>query len=232
MSMVWGTLSLPPRGLLTEGGQRRGSQEGIQKMEYSRGTKQMGLDADILERIKKSLTACLQQIEDSAIILIDAKGKSRPNRLAKEIISRSGVTLKDFTEWIRIGSSQLQDMEFGDLTIHICRLPYSDVIAILNLKQKHKGQRLAGEFNLTEKQKEVLRYLLKGLSNREIANKLNISPGTVNTHLDNIYLKLGCSSRSEASLIALKKGLFLHSREAPSKSRGKEINIRGGNIDA
>ena len=123
-------------------------------------------------------------------------------------------------------------MEFGDLTIHICRLPYSDVIAILNLKQKCKGRRIAGEFNLTEKQKEVLRHLLKGLSNSEIANKMNISPGTVNTHLDNIYLKLGCSSRGEASLIALKKGLFLQSREAPSKSRGKEINIRGGNIDA
>ena len=45
----------------------------------------MGLDADILERIKKSLTVCLQQIEDNAIMLIDAKGKSWLNRCQGKI---------------------------------------------------------------------------------------------------------------------------------------------------
>jgi DNA-binding CsgD family transcriptional regulator len=59
---------------------------------------------------------------------------------------------------------------------------------------------------LTPREMEVLQLLAEGLSNKEIAQRLTISPRTVNFHLDNIYVKLGVNSRTEAAVIALRQG--------------------------
>lgn len=60
---------------------------------------------------------------------------------------------------------------------------------------------------LTERESEVLNYLAEGRSNKEIAQALNISLGTVRFHTSNIYLKLGVGNRTEAARLALKTGL-------------------------
>lgn len=59
---------------------------------------------------------------------------------------------------------------------------------------------------LTEKQIEVIRLLAKGKSNKEIAQDLGISEGTVKSHVITILEKLGVSSRTEAAYEADKKG--------------------------
>ncbi|MGD9002653.1 MAG: response regulator transcription factor, partial [Anaerolineae bacterium] len=51
---------------------------------------------------------------------------------------------------------------------------------------------------LTEREIEVLRLAAKGMSNREIAQRLVISDRTVQTHLTNIFNKMGVGSRTEA----------------------------------
>jgi LuxR family maltose regulon positive regulatory protein len=51
---------------------------------------------------------------------------------------------------------------------------------------------------LSERELEVLRLVTAGLSNREIARQLFLSPGTVKTHVHNIYGKLGVESRAKA----------------------------------
>lgn len=51
------------------------------------------------------------------------------------------------------------------------------------------------EHEVSAREKEIIALLLKGLSNREIAEKLFISPNTVKTHIKNIYAKLGVSNR-------------------------------------
>ncbi len=51
---------------------------------------------------------------------------------------------------------------------------------------------------LSQRELEVLRLITAGLSNQEIANKLVITPGTVKRHINNIYGKLGVSSRTQA----------------------------------
>ena len=60
---------------------------------------------------------------------------------------------------------------------------------------------------LSERELEVLEQLVQGASNKAIAGHLFISPNTVKVHLRNINTKLGASSRTEASRIALEKGL-------------------------
>ncbi len=59
---------------------------------------------------------------------------------------------------------------------------------------------------LTPREMEVIQLLAEGLSNKEIAQMLFISPRTVNFHLDNIYSKLGVNSRTEAAIYALRRG--------------------------
>lgn len=52
-------------------------------------------------------------------------------------------------------------------------------------------------FNLTQREREVLHYLLQGMRNREIANRMNLSPHTVRAFLRLIMIRTGVSSRSE-----------------------------------
>lgn len=66
---------------------------------------------------------------------------------------------------------------------------------------------VAAEFKLTEREKEVLRLLVDGLSYKMIAAKCDISYATVNTHVSHIYQKLQVASVAAAVTVALKEGL-------------------------
>ena len=59
---------------------------------------------------------------------------------------------------------------------------------------------------LSEREMEVLKLAGRGMSNKDIAEKLSLSVRTVQSHLGNIFNKLGVGSRTEAVLYALKKG--------------------------
>ncbi|MDP9364081.1 MAG: response regulator transcription factor, partial [Chloroflexota bacterium] len=67
-----------------------------------------------------------------------------------------------------------------------------------------EAERPAG---LSEREAEVLRLVASGLSNAEVAERLFLSPHTVNAHLRRIYDKLDVSSRSAATRFALEHGL-------------------------
>jgi two-component system, NarL family, response regulator LiaR len=66
---------------------------------------------------------------------------------------------------------------------------------------------IASTDDLTEREQEVLRYLARGLSNQDIADTLVVSIATVNTHVSKILNKLNLTSRTQAALYALRKGL-------------------------
>ena len=60
---------------------------------------------------------------------------------------------------------------------------------------------------LTAREAEVLRLLAQGLSDREIAEALFISPRTVHGHVTNLLAKLGLESRTAAAAFAVRHGL-------------------------
>jgi DNA-binding NarL/FixJ family response regulator len=59
------------------------------------------------------------------------------------------------------------------------------------------GEEPAG---LTQREVEVLRLVARGLSNKQIAEQLVISPKTVANHVEQIYSKIAASTRAQASL--------------------------------
>jgi predicted ATPase/DNA-binding NarL/FixJ family response regulator/DNA-binding XRE family transcriptional regulator len=81
----------------------------------------------------------------------------------------------------------------------------AEVTAALAETGDGQAARLPG--HLTSRQAEVLRLLADGLSNKEIAARLYLSPGTVERHLTTIYRKLGLGGRVEAARYAVENGL-------------------------
>ncbi len=60
---------------------------------------------------------------------------------------------------------------------------------------------------LTSRERDVLRLLVEGRSDREIAAALFVGPRTVQTHVANLFAKLGVNSRAAAAAIAVGRGL-------------------------
>jgi len=62
--------------------------------------------------------------------------------------------------------------------------------------------------DLTDREVEVLRLIARGRSNREVAERLFISPKTVGRHVENLYAKIGVSSRAAAAVFAMEHRLL------------------------
>ncbi len=65
----------------------------------------------------------------------------------------------------------------------------------------------AQHYNLTEREKEILDLLAKGLSNADIAEQLFLTEGTVRNYTSEIFKKLGVTDRTQAAVVAIKHGL-------------------------
>jgi DNA-binding NarL/FixJ family response regulator len=61
---------------------------------------------------------------------------------------------------------------------------------------------------LTAREVEVLILLARGMSNRQIAERLVITPKTAGNHVEHIYAKIGASSRTAAAMFAVQHGLL------------------------
>jgi HD-GYP domain-containing protein (c-di-GMP phosphodiesterase class II) len=82
------------------------------------------------------------------------------------------------------------------------------VEAVLSAAGHRVRRRREGPAGLTAREVEVLRLLAQGLSNKEIAQRLVISPKTAGNHIEHIYAKIDASSRATASLFAMQHGLL------------------------
>lgn len=75
---------------------------------------------------------------------------------------------------------------------------------VLNMFKISQQINTTTDFNLSEREKEVLNHLVKGLSYKMIADKCGISYDTVRFHMKNIYSKLHVESMTEAVSVAIK----------------------------
>lgn len=114
----------------------------------------------------------------------------------------AGYVLKDATRRELI--SAIRQVSRGES----CMNPELMTQALQRLTARPEdGARPGGE-DLTPRERDVLQLLVRGLTNRQIAGELRISPGTVKVHVERIIAKLGVVDRTQAAVRALELGLI------------------------
>jgi two-component system NarL family response regulator len=85
----------------------------------------------------------------------------------------------------------------------------SKILAEFSLLAEGKGKKASRtEHDLTEREITVLRLVADGKTNKEIANDLDLSEKTVKNHVRNIFHKLQVYDRTQAAILAIRKGLI------------------------
>ena len=88
------------------------------------------------------------------------------------------------------------------------RLDAESVDAALAAAGIGRPKRISGPAGLTPREVEVLILISRGAATGDVAGRLGISRKTAGTHIERIYTKTGASSRSTATLFALRNGLL------------------------
>jgi DNA-binding NarL/FixJ family response regulator len=84
-----------------------------------------------------------------------------------------------------------------------------DQLIQLGVQPSHPRQSQSDQVvQLTSRERIILKLLEQGLTNHEIAVRLNIAPSTVHTHILNVFTKLHAGNRTEAIYQARKRGLL------------------------
>lgn len=126
------------------------------------------------------------------------------------------LTLHDMPGYVRTALSAgaagyvLKDTEIGDLRSAIeqvmdgrSAVPLELVSAAMN---SEKDISVSGDLAsiLTGREQEVVELVAEGLTNKEIARRLEISPATVKVHVERLIAKLGVADRTQAAVLATK----------------------------
>jgi DNA-binding NarL/FixJ family response regulator len=111
-----------------------------------------------------------------------------------------------------------QALEAGVRGYLLKEMVHTEVVRAIRLVHEGKrlmppevAERLAAHFpqvSLTPREIEVLGYVAKGLSNREIGLRLGTAGGTVKMHVQNIISKLGAADRTHAVTLAIQRGML------------------------
>jgi len=82
--------------------------------------------------------------------------------------------------------------------------PGERLLRVVDPERPSSCQALRAQFPLTEREAEVLEWIAHGKTNREIGQILDMSPRTVNKHLEQIFRKLGVENRTTAAAVAIR----------------------------
>lgn len=99
----------------------------------------------------------------------------------------------------------LKDSPRNELLASIRRVHAGERVIPPNIATR-LAERIGGN-ELTAREFEVLKLIVKGRSNKQIGDDLGISEGTVKSHVNNILDKLGVTDRTQAMSVALKRGI-------------------------
>ena len=117
----------------------------------------------------------------------------------------TGYLLKD-TDSVQIVAA-IRAIYRGESLIHPSVA--SKILAEFSLLAQKKGRKPSGaEHDLSEREITVLRLVAEGKTNKEVANSLDLSEKTIKNHVRNIFHKLQVYDRTQAVILAIRKGLI------------------------
>ncbi|MDP4171486.1 MAG: response regulator transcription factor [Bacillota bacterium] len=110
---------------------------------------------------------------------------------------------------------QLKDVEPDELVLAIKQLmggenqlhPKATTHLLSHLTNKNSDEKKSLD-ELTRRERDVLKEIASGKSNKEIASSLYITEKTVKTHVSNLLAKLECADRTQAALYAVRNGIL------------------------
>lgn len=146
-------------------------------------------------------TAIKSSYPDQKVIALTMMGESQH---IKQMLKAgvSGYLLKN------CGSTELKKAIGKVMSGETYFSPEVSQIIINDLSGRKSGTRMATEYELSEREKEVLHLIIKEYSNQEIADELFISPRTVDAHKRNLLDKTGSKNIAGLVLYAIEKRLF------------------------
>lgn len=116
---------------------------------------------------------------------------------------------KKLSAWIAHNPNENDrfQFEYAEITLSIIYVGLSSnrehLVRIVDSKSFNEKDVLKNVFNITVRESEVLLWLAKGKTNREIAQILEMSPRTVNKHLEQLFKKLDVDNRTSAAAKAI-----------------------------
>jgi DNA-binding NarL/FixJ family response regulator len=104
--------------------------------------------------------------------------------------------------------SEIQEVEKAIVQVVSGNSYFSHEIMINILQHTSKKKTIQKIYDLSEREKEVLLHICKGLSNHEIADVLNLSKRTVDKHRENILLKTNSNNTASLVIFAIRNGII------------------------
>lgn len=166
---------------------------------------------------KEAIALCGEMRPD--VILMDMRmplmdGVSAIRVIREEYPDIAIIALTSFTDDKQLVQAALEagaigylfkDISINDLAMSI-RAAYNGTPVLAaeatRLLIQSKTQRTSTDFNLSARELEVLEFIVQGLNNTQIAERLTVSRSTIKFHVSSILGKLGANSRTEAASIA------------------------------
>jgi NarL family two-component system response regulator LiaR len=147
----------------------------------------------VIQRLRPALPEC-------RILLLTSFAEDQ-NVVAAMQAGAAGYLLKDVLQGDLL--SAIRQAMLGEPVLH----PEAQRKLIEHLTRPQPAAAPAEAADLTEREHDVLRLIAQGRSNREIADQLHITEGTVKGHVSNILSKLHLQDRTQAALFAVRSGL-------------------------
>lgn len=170
----------------------------------------VALDASGRFLLSVDLSGNIRWATPQALELVEGRGgggTAAGGKLPAATIEWLSQLLLESGKTPQLGRDTVASMSGRDL-----RFSYAGVISagehllrVVEVAGAEPSDVLKAAFNLTEREAEVLSWIANGKSNKEIAVILEMSPRTVNKHLDRIFGKLGVENRTSAAVVSLKR---------------------------
>ncbi|MEH6616336.1 MAG: two-component system response regulator NarL [Porticoccus sp.] len=172
-------------------------------------------DDAVKEAVQKSPSLILLDLRLKGMSGLDVLKALRNSGVDSRVVIFSGSDDEDdVIQALRAGADGFlsKDLGFDDLIVNIRRacegkMVFSDDLLhiIATAFRKEKLNKKSDVSHLTSREKQTLKCIANGMSNKKIAQELDIALPTVKVHVKHVYKKLGLTSRVEAAVWVLDK---------------------------